>query len=386
MSKNRTDRVLIFFDKNELNKPLKYKKVKMKKITIIRMLLLAGLLSVGVSCADKNTEQKEVIQPVKVFKVNRNTTSSETKIFTGLVKESREVNLAFQIAGPLVELSVDEGQYVRKGELIAILDDRDYQVQLQAANASYENAKLQAERYAALYEKKSTSKSVHDQMQASFKLAKAQKEAAENALKDTKIYAPFSGYIQSKFVENHEKIASGHPIVSLLDLNNLELTVALSENDFLQSNRFDSFSCEFENFPEESFSLKLIDIERKPNGDNFYKMRLGLNRNDKQIVPGMVASVTANLNPDDFKGQKVPIESVFSTNGKSYVWTINESNGVVKKTEVSLGSIDSNGMIDIKVGISNGELIVSAGVHTLREGQKVKEIRKKANSNIGGQL
>lgn len=358
----------------------------MKKITIIRMLLLAGLLSVGVSCADKNTEQKEVIQPVKVFKVNRNTTSNETKIFTGLVKESREVNLAFQIAGPLVELSVDEGQYVRKGELIAILDDRDYQVQLQAANASYENAKLQAERYAALYEKKSTSKSVHDQMQASFKLAKAQKEAAENALKDTKIYAPFSGYIQSKFVENHEKIASGHPIVSLLDLNNLELTVALSENDFLQSNRFDSFSCEFENFPEESFSLKLIDIERKPNGDNFYKMRLGLNRNDKQIVPGMVARILVKMNQVDSQMAKIPVESVYNEKGITYVWVFNSQTSCVERKKVVLKSFDSNGMINVDRGIADGDFIVSAGIHNLREGQKVKILTEKANSNVGGQL
>jgi len=350
-------------------------------------MLLLGMFATGfVSCKQEPKAKVETVQPVKIYQVNGENDLMSKKVFTGLVKESREVKLAFQISGPLVKLNVDEGQFVRKGDVVAILDERDYQVQLASANANFENAKLQAERYAALFEKRSTSKSVYDQMQAAFKLAKAQKDAAENALNDTKIYAPFSGYVQTMFVENFEKIGAGQPIISLLDLSNLELTVALSENDYLQNKLFNKFHCQFGHFPNETFDLNLIDIEKKPNGDNFYKMRLKIETKNSQIVPGMVASVIVGLHSELNKTSKVPIGAVFSTNGKTFVWKFDRKLGVVSKKEVLLGNFDSNGMIEISNGIADGEHVVSAGVHTLREGQKVKEMKVKSNSNIGGQL
>lgn len=360
----------------------------MKNMKLLKTMLFALTISLSMfACKNGKDEIKqEVIQPVKVFKVGNDIENSSVKVFTGIVKESREVKLAFQIPGPLVKLNVDEGQFVKKGEVVAVLDERDYLVQLESANANYENAKLQAERYAALFEKKSTSKSIHDQMQASFKLAKAQKDAAENALKDTKIYAPFSGYVQSMFVENYEKVGAGQPIISLLDLTNLELAVALSENDFLQNKHFTKFQCQFEHFPNKTFKLKLIDIEKKPNGDNFYKMRLKINTEKAQIVPGMVASVNTSLKAEENEMQKVPAGSIFSEKGKSYVWKFNITKKCVERKEVKLKRFDSNGMISIEKGVSNGDFVVSAGIHNLREGQKVKMLNKKANSNIGGQL
>ncbi|MBN2595807.1 MAG: efflux RND transporter periplasmic adaptor subunit [Marinifilaceae bacterium] len=353
---------------------------------LMKMSILTAILSVGIfACNEKAEPKSEVIQPVKVYKVENNADES-VKVFTGLVKESREVKLAFQIPGPLVNLNVNEGQFVKKGDLVAALNERDYLVQLESANANFENAKLQAERYTALYEKKSTSKSVYDQIQVAYKLAKARKEAAENALKDTKIYAPFSGYVQAMYAENFEKVAAGQPIVSLLDLSNLEVSVALSENDFFQNKLFTDFNAKFENFPNVDFNLKLIEIEKKPNGDNFFRMRLKIDTQNKQIVPGMVASVTTKLKATTTIHCKVPVESVFSKGGKSYVWVYNESTNCVKSKEVQMKGFDSMGMINIIKGISKGDLIVSAGINSLREGQKVKQLLQKSNSNIGGQL
>ncbi|WP_164977514.1 efflux RND transporter periplasmic adaptor subunit [Ancylomarina salipaludis] len=356
--------------------------MKIAKMIVFTLLLSLSMLA----CKEKSVIKPEMIRPVKVFKVEVKPSNYLKKVFTGLVKESREVKLAFQAPGPLVNLNVDEGKFVKKGEIIAVLDERDYQVQLESANANYENAKLQAKRYSALYEKRSTSKSVHDQMQAAYKLAKAQKVAAENALKDTRIYAPFSGYVQSMFVENFEKVGAGQPIISLLDLNHLELVVALSENDFLQYKYFTKFHCKFEQFPTKTFDLDLIDIEKKPNGDNFYRMRLAINLKNVHIVPGMVASVSTYLKTKENELQKVPSASVFSEKGKSYVWKLNCAKNCVERKEVKLNSFDSEGMISIEKGVSNGDLIVSAGVHSLKEGQKVKMLSKKTNSNIGGQL
>lgn len=359
----------------------------MKKFIKSRMLMLAVFLTASLfGCNNNPKEQAAIVQPVKVFTLGDNGGNSSVKVFTGLVKESREVKLAFQISGPLVRLNADQGQFMKKGEVIAAINERDYLVKLEAAKAQFDNAKLQAERYSSLYEKKSTTKSVYDQIQAAFKLAKAQKEAAENALKDTKIYAPFSGYVQAMYAENFEKVAAGQPIVSLLDLNDLEIAVSLSESDFLQHKSFRGFTGKFESFPGVDFDLQLIEIEQKPNGDNFFRMSLRLNPKGLKMVPGMVASIETKLAATENKDYKLPVESVFNKKGKSYVWLYDEENKCVKAKELSIKSFDSKGMINVRSGVKMGDVIVSAGVHSLIEGQKVKLLAHKANSNIGGQL
>ncbi|MBL4561472.1 MAG: efflux RND transporter periplasmic adaptor subunit [Labilibaculum sp.] len=357
--------------------------MKQMRFYIVFSLLVS--ISIGIISCQSGNNRKKLLQPVKVFKTKINNLN-ETKILTGIVKEFREVELAFQVSGPLVKLNVQTGQYVRKGELIAEISDRDYIVKLESTNANYENAKLQAERYATLYTKKSTSKSIHDQMQANLKLAKAKNEVAENALNDTKLYAPFTGYIQTKFVENYQKVTLGQPIISLLDLSKLELCVALSENDFLQNKSFVSYRCEFEAIPSVEFKLNMIEIEKKTNGDNFFNMRLRLNPENKQILPGMTANVKIECQSNDSKIIKIPGHAVCNNGSKTFVWTINESTNSVKQKQVKLSGFDSKGMVKITKGLKEGDLVVVAGMQSLRNGQNVKILKEKSNTNIGGQL
>lgn len=358
--------------------------MKQTRIYIVLSIFLGISITLN-SCQSGNNKNNKIVQPVKVFKTKTNSLN-ETKILTGIVKEFREVELAFQVSGPMTKLNVQSGQYVHKGELIGAISDRDYKVNLESANANYENAKLQAERYAALYAKKSTSKSIHDQMQANLKLANAKKEAAENALKDTKLYAPFTGYVQTKFVENFQKIRAGQSIISLLDLSKLELNVALSENDFLQSQNFISYNCGFEAIPSSDFKLSLIEIEKKPNGDNFFNMRLRLNPEDKQILPGMTANVKIKYQSTNCEFVKIPGHAVCNNGTKTFVWTINQSTNNVRQKSIKLSGFDSKGMVKVNNGLKEGDLVIVAGMQSLRDGQNVTILQGRSNSNIGGQL
>ncbi len=352
----------------------------MKAKIIVSLLLFAGVLS---ACKNEKPITNK-IQAVKAFQVVSNASNSTEKMFVGIVKEAREAKLAFQVAGALVELNVVAGQYVKKGDLIAKLDQRNYNIQLQAAQAAFENAKVQSERYAALYQKKSTSKSVYDQAQTAYKMTKAKKEAAQSALDDTYLYAPFSGYIQHKLVENYEKVGAGYPIVTLLDVKKLELTVSLSEADYLLSNRFESYSCKI-NGVDKQFDLQLIDIQRKPNFNGFYVMRLAMNANGSRIVPGMAASVMVHVKDPDASKFAVPIEAIYTKNGKTYVWVIDKANKV-HQTEVKVGSLQSEGMIGIEKGLQNNSMVVAAGVNSITNGCEVKILKKPALTNVGGQL
>ncbi len=158
-----------------------------------------------VSCSKDAEEKKEPsVKYVKVLKVEAQS-GLRTQSFPGMSQAVREVKLAFRVAGPLVRLPVDTGQYVKKGELIAEIDPRDYRVnvntvkaQLNVLKAQLEESELQYNRYKNLYAQQAAQKSVYDRAKAGYESLKAQVEAtaeklqtAENALFDTKLPAPF---------------------------------------------------------------------------------------------------------------------------------------------------------------------------------------------------
>ncbi len=110
----------------------------MKTRIFITLVAFASLFS---ACKEEKPKEKQV-QAVKTFKVVCNDSKQTEKVFVGVVKEAREAKLAFQVPGSLVELNVVAGQYVKKGDLIAKLDQRNYNIQLEAAQAAFENAKV----------------------------------------------------------------------------------------------------------------------------------------------------------------------------------------------------------------------------------------------------
>lgn len=360
----------------------------MKSKLFLKITVLSFLISIILSsCSSTTEEKKDIIRPVKICEVGMNSEASNLRIFTGIVKESREVKLAFQVAGPISSLNVEEGEYVRKGQLIASISTRDYKIQLDAASAYYDNVKLQADRYAALYAKKSTSKSVLDKSQAALKVAKAKMDAAANSLKDTRIYAPFNGYIQKKYAENREKVSAAFPIVSILDLRNMKLEVLLSEKDFVNAKTFTNIKCRFSSLNDKVYNAEVSEVEHKPNFNKLYKMTLKIDtRGDTCLVPGMLANVEVHEEKENLEVNCIPVEAVFSSEGKSCVWIYNAKTSTISKQFVISDSFTSTGMIKIIKGISKGDKIVVAGVYSIQEGQKVKVLVSKTKTNIGGQL
>lgn len=104
------------------------------------------------------------------------------------------------------------------------------------------------------------------------------------------------------------------------------------------------------------------------------------------IKPGMVAKVKVTKEQLNGDGLLVPVESVFSNNQEKYVWIIQANNMQVTKQKVSVLKVHGNGLIEINSKLKAGDKIVTAGVHTLIEGQTVKVLPKKSTTNIGGLL
>lgn len=359
---------------------------------IIIIAMLAG-------CGEE-VETSEPIRPVRVYKVLKRTVA-ESKSFPGKVKAAREVSLAFRVPGQIIALDVKEGDFVKKGRLISMLDQRDFQAavadieaRLTGALSVYKESKLNYERNKKLLELDIIAKAAFDSAQSNYSTSRAGVASLEQELKRaklnlqyTKLEAPFSGTIAIKYADNHEYIQAKEPIVQLEDLDSLDIVVDVPENVWaraFQNGRKKrlNFHATFEAFPHRKFPLSIKEYQTKANAETqTYLVTLKMNLpEDVSIHPGMTAEVSGSLPTNmEKKPVSIPVSSVFGTpDGKKYVWILGDE-GKVKKREVTVGNI-RNDKLPVLTGVSLNETVITSGVNYLYEGQQVKILENR----IGG--
>lgn len=355
----------------------------MKKIVIMS---LCGLLLITTGCKQQK-EQKEVIKTVKV---DMAATYGEKKTvsFPGKVKAASEVNLAFRISGPITKVNVTEGQFVRKDQVLAEMDSRDYAVQLSATEAEYKQVKAEAERIIQLYEKQSISENDYDKAVSGLQQIMAKYNAHQNALSDTKLRAPFDGYIQKRYFDRNETVSAGMPLFSMISAETPEVEINIPAGEFIQRDQFDSYSCYFELYPDRNFPLELISINRKANLNQLYTVRLRFKENPHSSMPspGMSTMVTIRYKPENTTMVSIPLTAMFEVDNTPTVWVYDEVQQRINARTIRISEILTDGTMIVSEGLNVGEQVVSAGVHKLSDGEKVKLLPQATKTNVGGLL
>jgi multidrug efflux system membrane fusion protein len=349
---------------------------------IIRLLFLASLV-LYIGCKEKEEAKVEQIRPVKAIQV-KTAADLLSKGLSAVSAEHREVNLSFRVGGPLIKLNVEIGQAVKKGQLVAEIDPRDYRVALIGDEGRMNQAKAEEQRYKNLYKKGSISKNEYDIKLANYLESKGEYENTVNALVDTKIYAPFDGFFGEKLVENFQEVAPSETIATLLDLSKIEIHTHLPENLAIFYPQFKSYQVVFDAYPTKQFSARLKEIGITPDPAGYpISLYLDYEKEDAKdytIAPGLTCGVDIILTNDEgITSYIVPLSAVFEGDkpDNPAVWVMDKSTNTVTKRNVTVGSLVSNSSIEIKGGLQSGEWIVTAGVHKLTEGQKVKSLMEK---------
>jgi len=350
----------------------------MKTIKIIYLILFSTL--VFYSCGTEETVE-EIIRPVKVMEVS-NVYDYQLKDFSAVTQETQESQISFRVSGPLIKLLVDEGQKINKGQLIAEIDPRDFEINLMAKKAKYEQTKATKDRFEVLYKKDAVSKNELDLRVANFLQAKSNYEDAKNALTDTKLRAQFSGFIDKKFVENFDQVNAGQVIVTMIDISVIEVKFYIPENIAVQFRKFSAAKARFDVYPGVEFNTTLKEMGKKAESEGF-PVTLYLdhkNVKDAEYIfgPGMSCVVNLVLKEKPLKEEAsivyVPFESIFSAGNEELpsVWIVDKSSMTVSKKNISVGEMVLQDYVQVLSGLNSGEVIVTAGVSQLQEAQKIK--------------
>ncbi len=329
------------------------------------------------------------VEDLKLVKVDTVLSCSSVSVvdFPGSVQPGREVKLAFRVAGPIASLPVEEGQMVRKGALIAQIDPRDYEIQLAATKAEYEQIKGEAQRIIELHKRQSVSENDYEKAVAGLNRITAKYEAHKNALADTRLVAPFDGFIQWRYYQKDETVAAGMPVVSIISVNQLSVEVDLPAKDYLNRDQFDRFYCLSDVYPGQRFPLQFSEIVHQGNQNQLYRLRLDLAANETYpLAAGMSVSVQIEFKKEDRPETIIPLNALFYEQNQAFVWVYNTGTSVVERRAVTVSSIDDQGRVMVREGVQSGEIIVSGGVHTLKPGEKVRILPATTKSNVGGIL
>jgi len=371
------------------------------------ILILTGFLFFPVfltGCSDSNAktvdDNNKSLVCVNVFQVEDPVNKADFS-YPGVVKPLEEVKLSFRTGGPITSFYPEVGKKFGKDEIIAEMDKRDYLVKidnikarLSAAKAGYVEKELKYHRYLELFKKNAVSRADYDFVKSAYensasivKALETELEASENSLNDTVLKAPFTGFVSGVFSENHEFVQPGQPVVSLINLESIEIETLVPEDLVSLSGKFCDFRFRLISENTELKQAKFKEIGKKGSGfGNTYPLVLKADNPGCLIKPGMTALVEFSVKDDSAKNKfELPVSSIIKKNDeKPFVWKI--ADGLPVKVLVELEKFSDSKNVVISGALQKGDKIAHLGAHFILENRPVLIVEKKSQTNIGNEL
>ncbi|MDR1459680.1 MAG: efflux RND transporter periplasmic adaptor subunit [Bacteroidales bacterium] len=344
------------------------------------------LTLIFLGCGGKNKKVEPIVYTAKIDTIGLSSAKSES-VYSGKVKSNAEANLSFRVAGTISRIGFAEGKFVRKGTVIAEIDARDYRIQLSATEAEYNQIKLTAERVIELYKRGSATQSDYEKAVYGLEQITAKYEAHKNQLKDTRLEAPFDGYIQHKIHDVGETVAAGMSVISMLGHKEWQIEINLSLQDYTRKNEIDSVFATASTNPTQRLPLLPFEISPKGNANQLYKMVFRVEKPENiTLAVGMSAEVMIHFRSSSESRIEIPLSALFEIDEKSFVWIFVSENEPLTVRNIVVEKIKHDGNVIVTQGLKEGEMIVTSGVHSIKEGMKIKPLPATSKTNIGGLL
>ncbi|WP_375592020.1 efflux RND transporter periplasmic adaptor subunit [Chitiniphilus eburneus] len=367
-------------------------------LSVRRRICAALLLSLLLGACGKSAPPLEEIRPVRVMRVGAPVSAPGAEL-TGTVRAHVETPLSFRIGGKLVERRVDLGAVVKQGQAIARIDPQDASLNATAADAQAAAAKAQLaqatmdyERALRLYEQKFVSQAevdnrhtALDAARESARQADAQRALARNQAGYTTLLADANGVITQVAAEPGQVLAAGQPVVTLAHDGEREIAVDVPEHLRASVKIGDTVEVRFWALPGKTLPGRISELS--PAADaaaRTYPARIGFDH-DAAVQLGMSASVRlaapgGKADAPAGDAVQIPLTALFGETGKQQVWLLDLKAGRVHARAVRvLGITDDAALVK---GVVADDLVVTAGAHLLREGQRVKRLGA-ANAGAG---
>ena len=341
----------------------------MKKV---HFAIAAVVLIALCGCGEKKKTAAEQTVRVKVQQIQAEVVNGEQG-FSGTIEESSGTSLSFAVTGTIKKIHVSAGQMVAAGQLIAELDPTTLQNAYTIAKTSLEQAQDTYNRMKELHDAGSLPEMQWISIENQLKSAMASEAMSKKSLNDTKLYAPFSGYIASRDGEIGQNAIPGSPIVKLVNIGSVKVKISVPENEVQRIAKGSSMKIIVPALNNREFSGRVTErgVSADPRSRT-YEVKATIQNPGSQLLPGMICQAFTNY-MQGATGVFVPANLVqLDGNNKTFVWVVN--GGKALKREITINNETAQG-VQVSGGLSAGDHIIVAGQQKVSNGMKVEVIK-----------
>jgi len=350
-------------------------------VLAVVFLLLVILVLVSLVGAKKERVEKERLEALKSDRpavnviVQRMVPApiSDRLDLPAIVEPWEELMVKAEVSGKVTALKVSEGDTVKKGDLLALIDPRDYENALKSAKASYTLAHQTFNRAEKLHKQGITPKREYDSAVAGEESALAALQSARLKLERTAIKAPLSGIINRLDAKVGLLMNVDDPVAEIIQLNPLKVSVGIPESDVSETRLLKSFALTVEALGGRELTGTLRFLSKKPGTlAHLYELELEVPNPGGEVLPGMFARVdVVKRTVED--ALSVPIYAVITQGGQQVVYV--EKDGVASKRAVTIGILE-RWSVQVTQGLEPGDRVIVVGHRSVGEGQPLNVIRE----------
>lgn len=290
----------------------------------------------------------------------------------GVFEPWTRLDLLARISGTIDQVAVREGDRVKKGQILAHIEEADFRLVMDSAQAANDLARAEYDRAAGLYKREIIAKAEFDKLAAQVTTTRAALANAALALSRTAITAPLDGIIQSLPAKQGGFVSVGDPLAHILDIDTLKAVIGIPESDVATVRTLDRIH----------ISIPALDNAQRigrrhflaPSPDSsalLYRLELAIDNADTNILPGMF------LRAEIIKNQvqnalAVPLYAVINRNDKNFIFV--EKEGIAQRREITTGIVEG-WKIEVRQGLSAGDRVVVEGHRDLEDGKNLNVVR-----------
>jgi RND family efflux transporter MFP subunit len=350
-----------------------------------RLGVVVGGVFVVLAACQEAPEAERVLRPVRYEQVSASR-EARLRTFAGVGKAGFETQLSFRVSGTVERVPVVVGARVRRGHVLARLDTIDYELRVQEAlaglaqtQAAARNAEADYDRVRGLYENNNASRRELDGARANNESSQAQVVAVQKRLEQARqqlsyctLRAPVDGTVASIDVEVNENVQAGQKLFLLTAAGDIDVEVALPELLIADIELGQRTQVRFDSLPGRSFEAAVTEAGVATLGTaTTFAVTVRLEEADARIRSGMAAEVDFRFAVAGSQGRMLVATVAVGEDRKGrFVFVLDKRSGTVNRRSVVVGELMSDGL-EVLSGLEEGELIVTAGVRRLTDGERV---------------
>jgi len=348
------------------------KLMKMKRT--IDVIIVLGLIMLVIGCKDNQSSEKPKhaikvkIEPVKQV-------GEKPNYYIGTVEETVSIPLSFLTTGTVENVLVTEGQTVKQGQLLAILNSRSAEDAYQIALAKEKQAQDAYDRLDNVHKKGSLPEIKYIEIETGLAQAQASGRLAKKNIDDCNLHAPTDGIIGNRSIELGTNIIPGKTVLTLVKIDKVYINVSVPEKEISKTQIGQKAEVLVAALDGEKFTGEIVEKGVVANPvSHTYNVKILINNNNRKLMPGMVCQVALSNNITSTYLVVSPQAVQVAGNGNSFVYLAPDNSEKPIKRYIQTGGIKNEGIV-VTQGLQEGDPVITEGYQKIDENTNISIVR-----------